>query len=247
MGFSFAPGVGEFLGGLGGGIASGLFGQSSAREQMRFQERMSRTQYQRAAADLEKAGLNRVLALGNPASAPSGASATMPDLGSTFVGAFNARTQRDLSKANIEAAEASAARDNSQTVVNAATAAKTMQETSNLSIDAVLKNLEAEKQGFYKQFYSDLAPLARHMFDSLMSGAQEVGSSAKSLPAKANALGTLARIKAEGAASSVKDVASDNAKTLLGNNPIPLLSPVFKIFEHVERKSDLKRKGYLKK
>ena len=47
-----------------------------AREQIRFQERMASTQYQRAAKDLEAAGLNRVLALGSPAAAPAGATAT---------------------------------------------------------------------------------------------------------------------------------------------------------------------------
>jgi len=65
-----------FIGGGGGQLGDMAFNAWSANKQMKFQEDMSSTQYQRAAKDLEAAGLNRVLALGNPASSPGGAMAT---------------------------------------------------------------------------------------------------------------------------------------------------------------------------
>ncbi|QKI28890.1 VP2 [Trichosanthes kirilowii gokushovirus] len=72
-----------------------------AADNRSFQERMSNTSYQRAALDLESAGLNRVLALGQGASTPSGAQSSVdkPTAAQTGILASTAKQQIALQKA----------------------------------------------------------------------------------------------------------------------------------------------------
>lgn len=103
-------GLGSFLGQRSANRAN----LAIAREQMAFQERMSSTAYQRATQDLEKAGLNRILALGKPASSPAGASATMQnELGAGVATAQAARRLAQDIKQSDETIKLTGAQANS--------------------------------------------------------------------------------------------------------------------------------------
>jgi len=104
------------------GSVVSAFGQMSAnranrqmaREQMRFQERMSSTAYQRAAKDLEAAGLNRILALGKPSSTPSGQTAQMQNIGKDVIPAINSAISLRMQNVQILNVEAQTALTNAQ-------------------------------------------------------------------------------------------------------------------------------------
>lgn len=124
---------GAAAGAIAGGIigtAGNLYGQQEAMrfnakeaaKNREFQERMAKNAHQYAAEDMEKAGLNRILALGNQAATPSGSSAstsameygTIASNAATAVEARrnmraqneNLEVQNDLIKAEIEQKQA---------------------------------------------------------------------------------------------------------------------------------------------
>lgn len=97
--------------GLAGGMLSNSASAASTKKQMDFQYYMSKTAYQRAAKDLERAGLNRVLALGGPATTPPGAQTTFKDLGANMVQGMQAGAQASLTASQAKSAKAGAAID----------------------------------------------------------------------------------------------------------------------------------------
>jgi len=107
--FLSSAGGGALGGGIIGGVAS-AFGQNSAnsaarnerRQSQAYNTQMSNTAYQRGVQDLEKAGLNRVLAAGgSAASAPTSSAAPQGNVMEGANQAFSATAQAIMAKEKL--------------------------------------------------------------------------------------------------------------------------------------------------
>ena len=138
-----------------------------ARENRAWQEKMSNTAYQRAATDMSAAGLNRILALGSPASTPGGNVATIGNVGAAGVagaasGASTGKQALALDK-ELKALDASIKNQNQDTELKIKQGAKSSQdynvaEAQEEQVRATTRIIDAQLPGARAeaQFWNDL-------------------------------------------------------------------------------------------
>ena len=163
VGNSVSSGVGSLVGGLLGGVGS-YFGQQSVNQanaaqsqnQMDFQERMRSTSYQTAVQDMQKAGLNPMLAYqqGGAGNQPGAAAQMQNALGagvhsaqegiSKYQQLKNLSYQEELIGSQIDDTNAAAALKRATAITEAYKPGLTQAQTNQILVDAGLKTAQTK-------------------------------------------------------------------------------------------------------
>lgn len=185
LGIDSSNGIFDFIPGIADAKAAQEANRANARfasEQMKFQERMSNTAYQRSMADMKKAGLNPMLAISQGgASTPQGAAPTIAPASKAKLGELALSTAlgvKGLSQQQQQI-DNSVKQTESNINLNNSTAAKQLAETQRTQVETQIKKKEVPGASLKEDVMKKGTSLIRQLMDSFTSSAKERSSSEK--------------------------------------------------------------------